>query len=227
MDQFKVLIVEDDFRVANIWKEFTHTVPEFQVTGTANSGEDALNLLQEDPTDLMIMDVYMPDIDGVQLLHEIRKQRMALDVIAITAAKESKIVQRVIRLGVLDYIIKPCALERYQLALNRFKQVREFFVREELEQNELDELLHWNPGVLGNSRKLPKGMQELTMKKVLRCFDNNPYSRSAEEISKATGLSLATVQRYLRYLAENEMIKKELTYGSQGRPEHKYTKSKP
>ncbi len=225
MNEYRVLIVEDDFRVANIWKEFTLTLPEFIVTGTSRSGEEALDNLKEGITDLMIMDVYMPDIDGVQLLREIRKIGLSLDVIAVTAAKESKIVQRIIRMGVLDYIIKPCALERFQLSLNRFKRVRQTFEREELEQSDLDQLLHWNAATFGNSRKLPKGMQELTMKKVLRCFDNNPYARSAEEITKATGLSVATVQRYLRYLAESDLIKKELTYGSQGRPEHKYTKT--
>ena len=225
MSEYRVLIVEDDFRVANIWKEFTLTLPEFSVTNTAKSGVEALENLQKQSTDLMIMDVYMPDIDGVELLREVRKLGLALDVIAITAAKESKIVQRIVRMGVIDYIIKPCALERFQAALNRFKQVRETFDKEELEQGELDQLLHRSVASFGNSRKLPKGMQELTMKKVLHCFDNNPYARSAEEITKATGLSLATVQRYLRYLAESELIKKELTYGSQGRPEHKYSKT--
>jgi response regulator of citrate/malate metabolism len=225
MEDYRVLIVEDDFRVANIWKEFTHSIPGFTVTGTVNGGENALKHLDKEATDLMIMDVYMPDIDGVQLLHEIRKKRASLDVIVITAAKESKVIQRIMRMGILDYIIKPCVLERYQISLGRFKQVRETFENEELEQQELDELLHWPAGSLSNSRRLPKGMQELTMKKILRCFDQNPYARSAEEIAKATGLSLATVQRYLRHLADNSLIKKELTYGSQGRPEHKYTKA--
>lgn len=226
MSLYKVLIVEDDFRVANIWKEFTHTLPEFVVENTANNGQGALDFLSDNSIDLIIMDVYMPDIDGVQLLHEIRKKLLPIDVIAITAAKESDIVERIMRMGVLDYIIKPCALERYQVSLNRFKRIREILAKDKLEQFELDELIHWGAGEFGDSRKLPKGMQELTMKKVLHCFDDNPYARSAEEIAKATGLSLATVQRYLRYLAENDFIKKELIYGSQGRPEHKYTKAK-
>ena len=226
MDPYAVLVVEDDFRVANIWKEFTQTMPGFVVAGTVNSGEEALTQLSDEAIDLLIMDIYMPDIDGVQLLHEIRKQRLPVDVIAITAAKESDIVQRIMRMGVIDYIVKPCALERFQLSLGRFKQVREILSKEKLDQHELDDLIHWRSGAPADARKLPKGMQELTMKKVLHCFDDNPYARSAEEISKVTGLSLATVQRYLRYLAEQNMIRKELIYGSQGRPEHKYTKAK-
>jgi two-component system, CitB family, response regulator len=225
MEEYSVLIAEDDFRVSNIWKEFTHSMPGFEVTGEARNGMDALESLSKKQTDLLIMDVYMPDMDGVQLLYEIRSQRISTDVIVITAAKESKIVQRIMRLGVLDYIIKPCVLERYQLSLNRFMKLRKSFGKEELEQAELDELIHWKIIPPGESRKLPKGMQEITMERVMNCFDQNPFARGAEEITRSTGLSLATVQRYLRYLAEINLIKKELTYGSQGRPEHKYTKS--
>ncbi len=85
-------------------------------------------------------------------------------------------------------------------------------------------VLHGKLSVIDEKRRLPKGMQELTMKKILRHFEKNAFARSAEEITKSTGLSLATVQRYLRYLAESDLVKKELTYGSQGRPEHKYSK---
>ncbi|MBU2513147.1 response regulator [bacterium] len=224
MEKFNVMIVEDDFRVSNIWKEFTHTLPEFQVVFEARNGEDALNYLKEKPVDLLIMDVYMPDVDGVQMLYEIRKQGLSIDVIAITAAREPQVVSRMVRMGVLDYIIKPCVLERYQQALTRFKETHEILKKGELEQKDLDRLLHWSYTSQNESRRLPKGMQELTMKKILHCFDQNPYARSAEELAKSTGLSLATVQRYLRYLAESGKVKKELIYGSQGRPEHKYSK---
>ncbi len=225
MEEYSVLIAEDDFRVSSIWKEFTLTIPGFTVTGEARNGNDALGHLANHETDLLIMDVYMPDMDGVQLLYEIRNRRFLTDVIVITAAKESKIIQRIMRLGVLDYIIKPCALERYQLSLNRFLTFRRCFVKEELEQNELDELIHWKLEQRSESKGLPKGMQEITMERVMSCFDQNPYARGAEEITRSTGLSLATVQRYLRYLVEVNLIKKELTYGSQGRPEHKYSKA--
>lgn len=222
--KYQVLIAEDDFRVANIWKEFTQTVSEFEVCGEVRSGEEALAFLDKKKVDLLIMDVYMPDIDGIQLLSEIRHRKLPLEVVTITAAKESEVVQRITRMGVIDYIIKPCVLQRFQKALKRFVGVRELFDKSELEQNELDQVLHGDISLSQEERKLPKGMQELTMKKVQACFEKNPYARSAEEITKTTGLSLATVQRYLRYLADNDLIKKELTYGSQGRPEHKYSK---
>lgn len=225
MNGYNVLIAEDDFRVSSIWQEFTTSVPDFQIAGEARTGEEALNLLLQKPVDLLIMDVYMPDMDGVQLLYKIRKQSMPLDVIIITAAKESDIIQRMLRMGVIDYIIKPCGFDRFQMALQQFKKFREALDRKELEQKQLDRILRPGSEIAeSNRRKLPKGLQEPTLKRVLKCFEQNPFSQSADDISKQTGLSPATVQRYLKHLDTSDMIKKELVYGSQGRPEHKYSK---
>ncbi len=226
MTDFEVLIAEDDFRVSSIWREFTGSVPGFHIAGECRTGEEALKFILQKKIDLLIMDVYMPDLDGVQLLYEIRKQSMPTDVIVITAAKESDIIQRMIRMGVLDYIIKPCGFDRFQMALSHVKHFREAMTKKELEQKQLDRLLR--PGSINTSdsrRKLPKGLQELTMKRILSCFEENPFSQGADDISKQTGLSTATVQRYLKHLDTIDMIKKELVYGSQGRPEHKYSKS--
>lgn len=225
MSDYEVLIAEDDFRVASIWQEFTSSVPGFHIAGEARTGEEALHFLSQKAVDLIIMDVYMPDLDGVQLLYEIRKQSLATDVVVITAAKESDVILRMLRMGVLDYIIKPCGFERFQLALLHFKQFREALEKKELEQKQLDRILRTGSvNTNGNSRKLPKGLQEPTLKRVLTCFEQNPFSQSADDISKQTGLSPATVQRYLKHLDTIDMIRKELVYGSQGRPEHKYSK---
>lgn len=225
MKPYQVIIAEDDFRVANIWKEFTDSTPGFQVIADAKTGEEALGLIRKNQVDLVIMDVYMPDLDGVRLLYEIRKLAVPIDVIAITAAKEANIIQKIVRMGVIDYIIKPCAFERFTMALNRFKYFRAAFNHPELEQDKIDSILYQTTEApLNQLRSLPKGLQEITLNRILVCFENNPFSQSAEEISKSTGLSAATVQRYLRHLASQDTIKKELTYGSQGRPEHKYSK---
>jgi response regulator of citrate/malate metabolism len=224
MNDFEVLIAEDDFRVSNIWQEFTTSVPGFRIAGEAKTGEEALNFLLQKKTDLLIMDVYMPDLDGVQLLYEIRKQSMPIDVLVITAAKESDIIQRMLRMGVVDYIIKPCGFERFQQSLLHFQKYRHALHQTELDQKQLDQIIHPGKNISGsNDRKLPKGLQELTMKRVMNCFEQNPFSQSADEISKHTGLSAATIQRYLKHLNMIDVIKKELVYGSQGRPEHKYS----
>ncbi|MBT4290709.1 response regulator [Candidatus Falkowbacteria bacterium] len=224
MKQYQVLIAEDDFRVAGIWKEFTEKDSNFSVVADVRNGEEALKILKENKIDLIIMDVYMPEMDGYQLLLELRKKETSIDVIAVTAAKETQMIQRFFRLGVIDYIIKPCVYERYKKALDRFLQINNAFQGEDFEQQTLDALILNETVSQSITRKLPKGMQQITMDRIISKFNENPFSQSAEELTKETGLSIATIQRYLRYLAKEKIIKKELTYGTQGRPEHKYSK---
>jgi response regulator of citrate/malate metabolism len=224
MKQYQVLIAEDDFRVAGIWKEFTEKDSNFTVVADVRNGEEALKILSKNRIDLIIMDVYMPEMDGYQLLLELRKKETPIDVIAVTAAKETQMIQRFFRLGVIDYIIKPCVYERYKKALDRFLQINNAFQGEDFEQQTLDSLILNESTSQSITRKLPKGMQQITMDRIISKFNENPFSQSAEELTKETGLSIATIQRYLRYLAKEKIIKKELTYGTQGRPEHKYSK---
>ncbi len=224
MKQYQVLIAEDDFRVAGIWKEFTEKDPNYFVVADVRNGEEALKVLLENKIDLIIMDVYMPEMDGYQLLLELRKKETPIDVIAVTAAKETQMIQRFFRRGLIDYIIKPCVYERFKKALDRFSQIDSAFQGEDFEQQTLDSLILNESPSQSISRKLPKGMQQITMDRIIKKFNENPFSQSAEELTKETGLSIATIQRYLRYLANEKIIKKELTYGTQGRPEHKYSK---
>ena len=224
MNQFNVLIAEDDFRVSNIWSEFTERIPGFVVSHEARNGKDAFRFLNETPVDLIIMDIYMPEMDGVQLLHEIRKQDWPLEVIVISAAKEAAVIRRFIRLGVLDYIIKPCPFKRFKTGLTKFLDIQKQFESQQIEQAVLD--AHFHGPILSNEnslRSLPKGLQQITLEKIIGVFMENPFAQSAEEIANLTGLSIATVQRYLRHLTNENELRKELTYGSKGRPEHKYS----
>ena len=224
MSIYEVLIAEDDYRVSGIWKEFTEKIPGFEVVKEVRDGKHAYEYLTANPVDLLIMDVYMPEMDGLGLIHEIRKNDISVDIVVISAAKETDMIQRIIRMGVLDYIIKPSAFERFAMALNRFTDLQQRYGSSEMEQSALDSYFYgevFEGGI--EDRDLPKGLQQITLDKVNQFFDENPFSQSADEISGKTGLSIATIQRYLRYLTQEDILKKELTYGSKGRPEHKYS----
>ncbi len=218
----RVFIVEDDFMVAKVTREFTEKVPGFGVVGEARTGLETLEFLKHQTAELVIMDVYVPDKDGLELLREFRNQQHPLDVIMVTAAKEMETVQECLRLGVFDYICKPFGFERYQASLQRYqKRLRVYDEMETCTQPTLDELFG-AVTLLGSTETLPKGLQQETLEHIIRHLKEIPFAQTCEEIAQKTSLSKATIQRYLRYLVENDQLQKELTYGTQGRPEHKY-----
>ena len=124
MQEIRVLIVEDDPMVAHINKKFTEAVPGFAVAGIAGNGNEALLLLEKDKPDLIILDVYMPDIDGISVLSLLRKKEIPVDVIMVTAAGDTATVARIMRQGIIDYIVKPFKFERYRAALESYREFR-------------------------------------------------------------------------------------------------------
>ncbi|MCP4295178.1 MAG: response regulator [Proteobacteria bacterium] len=224
MTSYRVLIAEDDYRVSGIWKEFTEKIPGFEVVKEVRDGKHAYEFMMSNPVDLLIMDVYMPEMDGLGLIQKLRARDRAVDILVISAAKETDIIQRFIRMGVFDYIIKPCVFERFSKALSKFTNLQLQYKKAEVEQVDLDIYFYGQIDSHASiDRDLPKGLQQITMDKINQFFEENPFSQSADEISGKTGLSIATVQRYLRHLTQKEVLKKELTYGSKGRPENKYS----
>ncbi|MDZ7543237.1 response regulator, partial [Clostridium perfringens] len=86
----KVLIVEDDPMVADINKRYIQDFQELTVARICNNGKDALEILNRNNIDLVILDVYMPKLTGIELLKEIRRREINTEVIMVTAEHESK-----------------------------------------------------------------------------------------------------------------------------------------
>ena len=104
---YKVLIVEDDPMVAMINEQFVSRHKDFTVVEKCGDGESALEFLEENKVDLVIMDVYMPVMDGFETLRQIRKRQIEVDVIMVTAANETEALKEGLHLGVVDYLVKP------------------------------------------------------------------------------------------------------------------------
>ena len=95
-------------------KTFTEKDPRFEVIQTFPEGRSALEWLSCHPADLLILDVYMPLLTGMELLHELRAREVELDVIMVTAANDAKTVDALFKLGVVDYLVKPFTWEGFQ-----------------------------------------------------------------------------------------------------------------
>ena len=222
--ELKVLIVEDDPKIAEIHRYFTEKVVDFNVCGIANSLDDAEKMSELLEPDLILLDLYFPEGLGTDILWKIRARHQGTDVILITAAKELETLQDAIRGGVFDYILKPVMFPRFKEALERFKEYRERMTKNAtLDQNEIDRLLHPYKDSSPGEPSYPKGIDPLTLKTISTVFTrHHPDGFSAEEVGQLIGASRTTARRYLEYLTANGHLSAELIYGAVGRPERKY-----
>lgn len=224
----EVLIVEDDLRIAEIQKLFIEKLEGFQTIGIASSYDEAKCFIEIIQPDLLLLDMYFPDMNGLDILKEIKQQSKQVDVIMITAAKEIEKVQEAIKIGIFDYIIKPVAFERFKQSLRRYQ---EYHIKlSELEkgnfpvtQQQVDKLLRKEMNEKERERtSLPKGIDRMTLEKVMVVLGKSSPGLTAEIVAKEIGVSRTTARRYLEHLMSEEKIDADLTYGTVGRPERVY-----
>lgn len=224
MKTIKVLIVEDDEKIAEIHRRFTEKAEGFEVVGIATSIDDARELLEVLQPDLVLLDVYFPQESGIDLLWEIRARHRTTDLILITAAKEIGPLQEAIRGGAFDYIIKPAVLSRFQDTLQRYRQACQRISKTAtIDQQDADQLLNPRHEAQNKRPVLPKGIDAITLEKVRSTFaQQGPERLSAEEVAHRVGMSRSSARRYLEYLVEIDWLDADLIYGTVGRPERKY-----
>ncbi|WP_170006183.1 response regulator [Bacillus fonticola] len=222
----RVGIVEDDFRIAQIHEEFSHKVEGVVVVGKALTAKDTLQLLDTVPVDLLLLDVYLPDELGVDLLQQIREKYPQVDIIMITAATDKKMVQKALQYGVLNYIIKPVKIEKFIDAIQSYKKKKNLLeVENEVDQELVDQLFPGSALTTHNSstvESLPKGIDSLTLEKVQHIIGDEGGGITAEYLGVKMGASRTTARRYLEYLTKVGHVKAEVEYGIVGRPERKY-----
>ena len=212
---YRVVIVEDDPMVSLINRTYVERDPRFQVVQTFQDGRAALDWLEQNPVDLAVLDVYMPLFTGVELLRELRRRGVDVDAVMVTAANDRQTVDALLKMGVVDYLVKPFTAERFQRALETFCRHRAAVAEASVEQSALDRLfataVPW--------AQPPKGLQESTLERVRACLrDAPPQGLPSETISRQTGLSAVTVRRYVNYLVERGEASSTVNYDTGGRP---------
>lgn len=216
MELYRVVIVEDDPMVSLLDRTFTEKDTRFRVVQTFQDGRSALEWLCQNPVDLVVLDVYMPLFTGVELLHALRARAVPVDAIMVTAANDVSTVDQLLKMGVVDYLVKPFTYERFQQALDTFCRHREAVTGEEVTQGELDKLFA-TPDA--GDHNTPKGLQESTLNKIRNCLHAAPpEGMPSEAISKQTNLSVVTVRRYANYLVERGEAFSTVNYDTGGRP---------
>ena len=216
-----VLVVEDDPMVAQLHEHYLSQIKGFQLCDMVRNGEDALKVLAEKKYDLLILDIFMPSMDGLQLLAKIREKGYDVDVIIVSAANDKDKIKQALRLGAVDYIIKPFEFERFNLAMSNY-QKRYHIVEDQdiIEQAELDKTIvrHEQENVMS----LPKGLDKHTLAVVWQQIITFDGMFTTEEVSTKVGISRVSIRKYLEFLKSLRLLKLELHRGSVGRPVYKY-----
>ncbi|MBO8187112.1 response regulator [Streptomyces spirodelae] len=221
-----VLVVDDDFHVAEINAAYVARVPGFRVAARAHTAAQALAMLERTHIDLVLLDHYLPDETGVTLVRRMRQLGHFMDVIMVTAARDVATVQAAMRCGALQYLVKPFNFAGLQSKLERYAELRRTLEgvggRGEAGQEQVDRI--FSAFRTGPSHtELPKGHSAPTVDLIRRALGDAPHPLSAHEIAARTGISRSTAQRYLKYLEGEGRISLTLKYGDTGRPEHRYS----
>ena len=220
----RTLVVDDDFMVAAIHAGYAEKVGGFEVVGQAHTATAALEEAARLHPDLVVLDIYLPDRSGLEVLKELRRTHPGTDVIMVTAAKDAGSLVEAVQEGAVQYIVKPFKFGRFRETLEgyrRFRNERDALAREPtVEQKEIDRLLGLRASSPGD--QLPKRLNGPTLDQVVRCLDQAARPCGAGEVADSIGITRGTARRYLEHLADLGRAEMQVRYGSTGRPEHLY-----
>ncbi|MDI2029767.1 response regulator [Saccharopolyspora sp. TS4A08] len=222
----RVLVVDDDFMVAKVHSGYVSRVEGFEVVGTAHTGADAVVAVDELRPDLVLLDIYLPDLDGLSVLRQLRGRPSAdPDVIVITAARDLETVRGAIHGGALHYLIKPFSYEALRERLESFRSVHRALADmpgdAATAQQDVDRLF----GTRTRAVTPPKGLSPETsriVEDILRARSTDGGDLSAAECAEATELSRVSARKYLEHFVESGRAEVHLRYGGTGRPERRY-----
>jgi response regulator of citrate/malate metabolism len=222
----RTLVVEDDALVAEVHASYVERVPGFTVAGVAHRATEALEILGSRPIDLVLLDFYLPDVKGLDMLRALRARSAApVDVIAVTAARDPESIRQAIAQGVSQYLVKPFAFATFADKLERYARYRaQVAGTAEPDQAEVDALLGTLRG--SSARTLPKGLSATTLDHVRDTVREGGQALTASEVAGRCGLSRVTARRYLEHLVVEGELTLSMRYGGTGRPEHLYSSAR-
>ena len=223
MKEIGVLVVEDEPVAADAHVAYVGRVRGFAVRAKALDGASAIRLLR-DPScgiDLVLLDMYLPDMHGLDVVRAMRTAGHRADVIAVTSARDLEVVRAAVSQGIVQYLLKPFTFAALREKLERYAAYRQQLAGDvAISQHEVDRVLATLRG--SDSGSLPKGMSRESLDAVVLVLRPSSESLSATEVAGAVGASRVTARRYLEYLADSALVVRRARYGGAGRPEVEY-----
>lgn len=220
-----IWLLEDDFRIAAIHADYIKTIQQdVQVQQFLTGASLKEALLHKTPPAVLLMDLYIPDVTGYELVAYVRTHFPEIRIIMVTAATERAHVEALYAYGVFDYIVKPFDEERLQKAFQQLHLTQSALQKKtHFTQQDLDTLFYRKNHSTTTEKALPKGIDTFTLEQVIHLFKEQKYTTlTATQLSEVIGTSRSTARRYLEYLVEMNILETKLLYGTVGRPERNY-----
>lgn len=217
----KVLIVEDDPMVAMLNTHYLEQVGGFELVQAVNSVKSAIEVLAEARIDLVLLDIFMPEETGFELLMYIRNQEKEIDIMMISAVHDMGSIKKALQYGVVDYLIKPFTFERFKEALTIYREKLTFMKEQQkISQSELDSLIlqkeKREPTV---TKELPKGLTKQTLQLIWQKIESlNGRAFTTDEMSQLVGISRVSIRKYVMFLTDIGVLENEMMYQHVGRP---------
>lgn len=220
-DKLSVMILEDDVRASYTLESTINQHPGFQVVAVSENCAEALMQYQLFKPRLIFVDISLPDGSGIEVMRKLREQNAECDFIMTTAERETSTVQQTVKLGVVDYLIKPIRMSRVLQALTDYKEyTRQLMETDTVDQGEIDRLLRKAPQ---KTRATPKGIDATTLASLTEILKQEQLNDfSASDIGERMNVSRITARRYLEFLESEGLIRLVLNYNTGGRPRRLY-----
>ncbi len=218
-----VLVVDDDFMVASIHERFVARTPGFDVVGVAHSGAEALTLVEELDPDLVLLDVHLPDMSGLEVLARLRVEGLEAGVVMVTAERDADTVRKALHGGAMQYLVKPFEYADLATRLAQVGAALQELTPGSTDQDTIDRLFGTLPPTPRSPTQLPKGLSSETGLLVIAALAAGA-ELSAAEMGEELGLSRVSARRYLEHFVTTGQAQVRLQYGA-GRPTRHYRRT--
>lgn len=229
MDRITTLIIEDEPMLAEILVDTIKQSPQFRVIGIADKVESAKKQIRLYQPELILLDNFLPDGKGIDLIRHTINTQYCGRIIFLTADNHMDTISEALRLGVFDYLIKPVHYQRLQHTLERFARYRgSLRSSEQANQTHIDALFNIQAKEqIAEPISGLRGIDENTFNRVLQIFTESQIVHTADSLAHILGSSKTTARRYLEQGVKNNQLEAEISYGKVGRPERIYRRKEP
>ena len=205
----RILIVDDEVQICRLLA--CRLMKEGYSCITAHSGREALNHFYEEKISLIISDIHMPEMDGMELFKKVKSKQPNMMVIIMTAFPEINMAVEAMRLGAYDFIIKPVDLDLLVFSVKKALEKKR--LEEELEayHENLEKLVEERTAQLQQALLILKGTHFDSIKVLTGAIDaKDPYTRGhsdrVRKMSVRTGMKLDLSEKDLESLQYGALL---------------------